>query len=258
MDLRPASPLRRAHTFTLGALGPKALASCNVERPNLTYKGPAAERDSTELFSSLMEYLGRGSSLLDLGCGPRDQAGPAAHVGMRYVGIDYSSGAADLLADAHAIPFADSTFDGVLSYAVLEHLYNPFVAGAEIARVLKVGGVFVGTVSQGEPFHDSYFHHTSWGLLEVLLSAGFRIERLWHSQDTLRALSVMGRYPAVHRVALGALDRVLSAFPWLAPRKYFRWSERDKRLDALHRGASICFVAVKDRESACTGGRTST
>lgn len=216
-----------------------------IERPKVTYDGPRAERDSSELFSAAAPWIKPNARLLDLGCGPRDQAAPAEHCGASYVGIDYSSERADLLADGHAIPFRDGTFDVVLSYAVLEHLYQPFLAVQEVARVLRPGGVFVGTVSQGEPFHDSFFHHTAWGLLTVLRPAGLRATRVWPSHDTLHALSTMGRYPRVLRLAIEVIHRLGTAAPFLAPRKYFRWSPRERATDELHRAASVCFVAEK-------------
>jgi len=224
-----------------------------IERPSVTYDGPRAERDSAELFSAAQEWLRPGVRLLDLGCGPRDQAAPAAFCGAAYVGIDYTSEAADLLADGHAVPFRDGTFDVVLSYAVLEHLYQPFLAVQEVARVLRHGGVFVGTVSQGEPFHDSYFHHTTFGLLAVLRHAGLRAVRLWPSYDTLHSLSTMGRYPRALRMMIEAVHRFGSATPFLAPRKFFRWSARERAVDELHRAASICFVAERRRPAGWPG-----
>jgi SAM-dependent methyltransferase len=223
------------------------LANCLVERPTARYTGPATVRDSSELFCAAASDLQAGCALLDLGCGPRDQAIAAEHFGLRYVGVDYASPSADLLADAHALPFQATTFDLVLSYAVLEHLYNPFLAVQEVARVLKPGGLFIGTVSQGEPYHGSYFHHTAWGLLQVCEAANLHPERLWFSYDTLRALAVMGRYPKLGRMLIGGLDRLLAALPMLSPRKYFRWSPREREIDALHRAASICFVMRKAR-----------
>jgi ubiquinone/menaquinone biosynthesis C-methylase UbiE len=150
-----------------------------------------------------------------------------------------------MLADAHAIPFHDATFDAVLSYAVLEHLYDPFLAVREVARVLVTGGIYFGGVSQGEPFHDSYFHHTAFGILKVMQDAGLRVERLWPSYDTLHALSRMGRYPRVQRILIETVHRIGKAMPLLAPRKHFRWSEREKAIDEIHRAASILFVAEK-------------
>ena len=244
-DLRPQRPADRALTFPLRSSAPSDLESVLVERPPRLYTGPAAQRDSSELFSAAHARLSAGSALLDLGCGPRDQAAPAQHYDLRYVGIDYTSAAADLLGDAHAIPFRNETFDAVLSYAVFEHLHNPYVAAAEVARVLRGGGIFFGVVSQGEPYHESYFHHTAWGLLAILRFAGLAPVRLWPSYDTLHALATMGRYSKPERLLIELVYRFGRAFPFLAPRKFFRWPDRDKRVDELHRAAGIAFVAEK-------------
>jgi SAM-dependent methyltransferase len=47
----------------------------------------------------------------------------------------------NLLCDAHQIPFAERTFDGVVIQAVLEHVADPERCVAEIHRVLKPGGL---------------------------------------------------------------------------------------------------------------------
>jgi SAM-dependent methyltransferase len=244
-DLRPQRPVERTLPVRLGSHAHEELAAVPVERPAITYSGPAAVRDSSELFSAAAPWLKRGGRLLDLGCGPRDQAAPAEHYGLAYAGVDFTSEQADLRADAHAIPFRDATFDAVLSYAVFEHLYHPHLAAAEVARVLKPGGVFFGAVSLGEPFHDSYFHHSALGLLSILSGTGLRTVRLWPSYDTLHALATMGRYPKAQRLLIEAVYRFGTAFPFLAPRRHFRWSAREKAVDALHRAASVCFLAEK-------------
>ena len=243
-DLRPQRPFSRMLNVHVGRSPASQLETCRIERPAVTYSGPSALRDSSELFSAVAPWLQPDAKLLDLGCGPRDQAVPAEHYSLRYVGIDYSSPQADLLADAHSIPFADGTFDVVLSYAVLEHLYNPFVAVQEVARVLRPGGAYVAVVSQGEPFHDSYFHHTAFGVLSVLQEARLRPVVLWPSYDTLHALATMGRYPRVLRAAIEAVHRI-GKIGILAPRKLLHWSAREKAVDEVHRAASICFVAEK-------------
>ena len=231
-------------TFDVVSPDASALRDITLTRPARTYKGPPPMRDSNELFSAVADRMDPHAKLLDLGCGPRDQAGAAEHFGADYAGIDYASPEADLLADAHAIPFRATTFDFVLAYAVLEHLANPFLALQEVARVLKPGGVFFGAVSQGEPFHDSYLHHTTLGILSVFGAAKMRVERLWPSYDTLHALSGMGRYPKVQRLLIESVYRAGKALPILAPRRFFRWSEREKQIDELHRAASICFIAT--------------
>jgi SAM-dependent methyltransferase len=243
-DLRPQRPFSRTLTAHVGSSPASRLETTRIERPAVTYSGPPALRDSSELFSAAEPWLTPGAKMLDLGCGPRDQAVAAEHYSLRYVGVDYSSPQADLLADAHSIPFADATFDVVLSYAVLEHLYNPFVAMQEVARVLRPGGALAIVVSQGEPFHDSYFHHTAFGVLSVLQEAHLRPVVMWPSYDTLHALATMGRYPRVLRLLIEAVHRI-GKIGLLAPRRLLHWSAREKAVDQVHRAASICFVAEK-------------
>jgi len=245
LDLRPQRPLFRTIRLPVANTAPLDLKNCEIARQKLTYSGPRAVRDSAELFSAVADSLHPGDRLLDLGCGPRDQAPVAAHYDLRYAGIDYTSPQSDLLADAHALPFSDESFDFVLSYAVFEHLHDPFVAAEEVARVLAPGGLFFGAVSQGEPFHESYFHHTPLGVLALLHATGFTVRRMWPSYDTLHALAVMGRYPRITKLLIELLHRFAKATPFLAPRAFFRATPRDKDLEALYRAASVCFVAER-------------
>lgn len=246
-DFRPRKPRFEQLSVPVG-LDPEAeLSTIKLEAPDVTYAGPRGIRDGRELLSVLQQSLGSPGTVLDLGCGPRDQADPVLSLGHRYVGIDYSNPNADLLADAHSLPFRSGSFDFVLSFAVLEHLHNPFLALNEIRRVLKPGGIMCGTVSLGEPFHGSFLHHSAWGVVSVCRANHFEIMRLWPTQDTLKALSTMGRYPRVIRVLLKMLDRIHSGMPFLAPRK-MRWPQREKYIDRLHRAASIGFVIRRPTE----------
>lgn len=247
IDLRPINPHLAEFSVsrTPRAQPASCLASIETKRPKITYRGPPAQRDSSELMSAISEYLNKGGKVLDLGCGPRDQAIPIEFLSYKYIGVDYTSESADLLADAHSIPFRTATFDCVLSYAVLEHLHNPFVAIREIERVLKPGGVFVGTVSQGEPFHASYFHHTAWGVISLVTSAtSMSIRRLWDSGDTLHSLARMGRYPKIIKIGLKSIAAVHEKAPFLAPRRV-KWPKEEKRLDRIYRAGSICFLIQK-------------
>jgi SAM-dependent methyltransferase len=247
-DLRPQRSTNIALRFSRAqpAGSARVLSSMDLTAPQIAYDGPLALRDSRELMSEISVRLPAGGDALDLGCGPRDQDAPLRHLGFRYVGIDYESPAADLLGDAHAIPFADDSFECVMSYAVLEHLHQPFVAMHEVARVLKPGGWFIGTVSQGEPFHNSYFHHTPWGLISLVQQTpGLVLHRLWPAADTLASLAAMGRYPRVLKRLLGLVDSLNRNLPWLAPRK-LRWPAAERRLDRLYRAGSICFAIQKN------------
>lgn len=246
LDLRPDKPASRAIPGLAQTPDCEAvLAAVDTTPPAETYGGPAAQRNSTSFMSELERRLTRGDRVLDLGCGPRDQSVPLEFLGMQYVGIDVSADAADLLGDAHAIPFADSTFNCVFSYAVLEHLHSPTLAFREIERVLKPGGILIGSVSQGEPFHDSYFHMTAWGVISLGRAApAMRLSKLWGSGDTLWSLGTMGRYPKLVKVLIRAVHWVHQSFPFLAPRR-LRWTQTRKRLDAMYRAGGVMFLFEK-------------
>ena len=64
----------------------------------------------------------------------------------------------DVVADAHALPFQEQTFDRVMGFNVFEHLENPRRAAAEILRVLKPGGSLVIHTAFLQPLHEAPFH----------------------------------------------------------------------------------------------------
>lgn len=246
-DLRSKNP-RHINLAFCSQLNPSPetiLSSIELSPPEIKYRGPNALRDSSAFMSLIMSYLQTPSKILDLGCGPRDQFAPISHLGHLYVGVDYSNTSADYLVDAHSIPFKSNSFDCVFSYAVLEHLHNPWIAIQEINRVLKPGGIFIGSVSQGEPFHSSYYPLTPWGLISLIYSvSSLEIQQLWGSIDTIKSLSRMGRYPRFIRWILAQVNRFHESFPILSPRK-MQWASHDLSLDKLYRAGSICFLITK-------------
>lgn len=76
----------------------------------------------------------------------------------------------DLVADLHAMPFKAESLDYVFSLAVVEHLRQPFVASAEMSRVLKPGGYLYGDCNFVFPYHGfphHYFNASIHGLKQV-------------------------------------------------------------------------------------------
>lgn len=59
----------------------------------------------------------------------------------------------DLVADAHAVPFADAAVDIVIIQAVLEHVMDPGRVVREIERVLRPGGLVYSDTPFLQPYH---------------------------------------------------------------------------------------------------------
>ena len=155
-----------------------------------------------------------GARLLDLGCGEVIERERAERLGYRYVPVDYESVHAAALVDAHALPFADASFDAVTAIALLEHIRYPFVMMREVHRVLKPGGRLLGTVSFLEPFHQvSWYHHSHVGTWNVLRHAGFEDIDVAPSVQwtTLTAAATMGLFPGMPDAAARALVAPLEA-----------------------------------------------
>jgi glycosyltransferase involved in cell wall biosynthesis/SAM-dependent methyltransferase len=60
----------------------------------------------------------------------------------------------DVICDAHALPFAEGAFDGVVCQAVLEHVADPVRVVAEIHRVLKPGGLVYSEIPFMQQVHE--------------------------------------------------------------------------------------------------------
>jgi len=86
----------------------------------------------------------------------------------------------DVLGIGERLPFADESFDAVLSFSVLEHVRDPFECAAEIRRVLKPGGLIHVSVPQLAPYHGfpSHFYNMTRQGLEALFGQGFQVESL--------------------------------------------------------------------------------
>jgi methionine biosynthesis protein MetW len=89
---------------------------------------------------------------LDVGCGDGQSAGVYLSSHARsYVGVDVSPEVVEqarslgldarTIEDAADLPFDDDSFDFLVCFEVFEHLFSTEQAAAEIARVLRPGGV---------------------------------------------------------------------------------------------------------------------
>jgi SAM-dependent methyltransferase len=110
--------------------------------------------------------------VLDVGGGrgaPHDASwGPGA----RRVRLDIAAAhRPDVIGDAAHLPVHDASVDAVAMVEVLEHVAKPWLVLDEIWRVLRPGGVLVGSAPLVWPIHgdpDDYFRFTD-SALRVLL-----------------------------------------------------------------------------------------
>ena len=106
----------------------------------------------------------------------------------------------DVVSTAARLPFADATFDGVISLSVLEHVRDPFEHASEIHRVLKPGGRLALHAAFLQPFHGAPHHYFNMtrSAYEALLE-GFDIDSLKvgaHQHPWIMLRWVLDRYAA--------------------------------------------------------------
>jgi SAM-dependent methyltransferase len=74
---------------------------------------------------------------------------------VRQIAFDiYPSAYTHFIADAHQIPLADGSVDGVCIQAVLEHVIDPEQVVSEISRVLKTGGLVYAETPFMQQVHE--------------------------------------------------------------------------------------------------------
>lgn len=136
--------------------------------------------------------------VLDFGCGAKPYESLFPHAS-QYIGVDiktsghdHKNSKVDIFYDGATLPFEDGGFDGVVSFEVLEHVFNPVEVLAEIHRVLRPGGVLLLSVPFAWPEHEQpydYARYTSFGLHHLLEHNGFAVRSLEKTGSSVRAIS---------------------------------------------------------------------
>ena len=123
--------------------------------------------------------------VVDIGCGYGRNKSLVESVGGEWTGVEpFEGGAHTVVADAENLPFEDATFDVAIMDAVLEHVPDVGKAFAEVARVLKPGGIFVGYVAFMECFHEISYSHVSFKALEHYSTVnGMKLEKISGGSD---------------------------------------------------------------------------
>ena len=192
------------------------------------------------LLLDLFRSADPGLRVLDAGAGQGTMTARLGRLGFRVTSTDVSGAAVDRLrenvsGDVHQasvtnLPFDDASFDGAVLGEVLEHVEDDRAALAEVARVLRPGGVVALSVPANPRLYgpsDEWAGHRRRYTRAALIAAcaaaglevrrcsawGFPVSRLYHRHVYERYLDRRGpsRPGGRHKplvTALGALLQV--------------------------------------------------
>ncbi len=223
---------------------------------------PQHADEETPWYRLVSEYLVplKDKRVLEVACGRGGFASRMASLGAVTFGADFSatalriarrkqlqnSGApvAFVQADAQQLPYADESFDIVVSCETIEHLPRPGVALKEMARICRSGGLLYLTTPNyfnamglyyfyarlrgriATPGADQPTDHVFWfpGIRGMLKQAGWVIVR---SDGTIHQLPIR---PGHNPVALPSLESNRSLRRVLSPLAfhYFLMARKDK------------------------------
>ncbi|MGW1544872.1 class I SAM-dependent methyltransferase [Streptomyces sp. NPDC002309] len=156
----------------------------------------ARQVTSRYYLDEVMTSPGAPDRVVDLGCGR------GASVALfrrhdpkvRWVGVDIRdspesrqhrpNGDPLLHYDGVRLPFRSDTVPLIYSHQVFEHVSRPRELLAEVGRVLRPGGLFIGSTSQFEPYHSfSLWNYTPYGFRVLVEEAGLALREIRPSLD---------------------------------------------------------------------------
>ena len=164
---------------------------------------------------------------------------------VRVVAFDlYGSEHVQLIADAHHLPFAEASFDGVWVQAVLEHVLEPQAVVDEIRRVLRDGGLVYAETPFLQAVHEGPYDFTRF------TDSGHRW--LFRRFELIDSGAVLGPFAQLlWSINQSARALFRSAKAGLAAQLLFFWLKYLDRLvpdDEARDGASALFLLARKSE----------
>jgi len=151
-----------------------------------------------EVFSSMVNCLGNGLNVLDVGCGDGAISKPISKMGNDVVSMELP-GVANLArfyqvqsvvaGDAEQLAFNSESFNVVLASEVVEHMWNPQDFINEAYRVLKPNGYLIVETPEGEESlnYDSHRHFFTVESLKQMVASRFAVCEVERLEKTGRA-----------------------------------------------------------------------
>jgi SAM-dependent methyltransferase len=206
-------------------------SSCSLPRSDRAYLNALMIEAS---LSRCAEYV-RGH-LLDVGCGRKPYKHSHFSNAESYVGVDLATPNTkpDVIGSALDLPFADSTFDTVVSTEVLEHVPDPLRALREMHRALKPAGHLILSTPMYWPRHEiphDYFRYPYDGLLYLINESNFELLRLFNRGHSYVFLGQVIQHAIPFVIRPSLLIAMLNSF--------LLWCDRHHYHDALTLGWTV-------------------
>lgn len=150
-------------------------------------------------FSRYVSAVAKGGTVLDYGAGDRPLEDYLLTRFDAYVAADYLPANAahtrrpDIEINDEGVDLPDESVECISCTEVLEHVYKPHEALAEMYRVLKPGGAVIGTVPFAIGEHETpydFHRYTSFCLRKMFEDAGFEVVSLDYVGDTVGVAAV--------------------------------------------------------------------
>lgn len=191
-----------------------------------------------------------GRCVVDLGCGNAPYRSLFAERGCRYVGCDLDGPVEVTLHPGEPVDLPDESADGVVSFQVLEHVWDLDWYLGEARRLLKPGGWLLLSTHGTWLYHPHPTDYRRWtrdGLVREIETRGFQIEAVeaivgplaWTTQfRLLGAREVLRRVPIVGPLLLR---------PWIVLSN-LRMTLEDALTPAWIRDTNACKYLVLARK----------
>lgn len=125
-------------------------------------------------------------SVLDVGCGYNEFKKQVLELkkDLKITGVDFACPGADIISDAHNLPFKDKEWDVLTSFDMLEHIL-PDQVDLVLKEFARVSKRFVFSIAhqpsvikwKGENLHPTV-HSENWWILRIMHHGGFNIKKV--------------------------------------------------------------------------------
>jgi ubiquinone/menaquinone biosynthesis C-methylase UbiE len=165
--------------------------------------------------------------VLDLGCGQKPYETIFTNT-KSYIGVDvkvsghnHNNSKIDVFYDGKKLPFLDNSFDSIVCFEVLEHVFDVDELLSEVSRVLKAEGVILITTPFMREEHEipyDFARYTNFGLTYLLKKNNFKVLDLIKTTSSVIAIGqLFVNYIANHILPngrfLGKLSQLIVVFP---------------------------------------------